>query len=373
MITGGVPRSSRTLTQVVLHSPVAGEVEIMLKATPAGFLSGLPEKLLIPAGAAGQVVDFRIEFARNAGKSEDVVLELLARGPGTGIGKISRQTLHLSYNPPARISLSIDGKSNLLRAVGQNRTKLVATLEKPANRPIDLAFHTRGSAEGGVDYVRLNDVITIPPGAKRAEVEIVAMESSEPRGNRSLSLTCDNPPEGVELQSRDVSVFIGDLVRQVSLFLDKRILVRGIDPHATLSARLDGSSPAGRPIVIRYEVAGSANPGIDYQPLSHSLSIAEGQTEGSLSIDAMVSGNDSARRAGLAPSRPREATRMVRPFAAASHSRLGMAYRATFAGDRSATSPGSGLFGDSSGIDPRRTGPAADKAVGSHVRIGGHK
>jgi hypothetical protein len=222
---------------------------------------------------------------------ESVVVTLLDEG----IVSIGNDTATVTIED-SEYALTVSNIANATEdpvSGGELRISLGASNESGAALTVD--YTVTGTATAGVDYQPLSGTATIAQGTTSASIDITPLEDDEPEDDETVEVMLTNASDARvaigDPASATVSIMDGDEEGTAEVIVsvsttDDTARESPNQPGEFLVERVGGSN---REVTIAYSVGGSATPGDDYDALSGSISLAEDETQATISVEP---GND---------------------------------------------------------------------------------
>lgn len=162
------------------------------------------------------------------------------------------------------------------------------------SRALQINYLISGTATSGVDFVELPGSVIIPPGQISAAVQLVTLDNplfTVPR--TAVFQVSDSPTYNIARQNTAAVTILRQLPRVTvqTDAQDNEIPENG--GSTTITFTRTGSTNA--PLLVNYEVGGSAVPGQDYVDIGTNVVIAAGAASASITLTAI---NDNAREDG---------------------------------------------------------------------------
>jgi hypothetical protein len=176
--------------------------------------------------------------------------------------------------------------------VGSRNATFMVTLSAPIAKTVTVdVVSSSGSATAGIDYVATTGRLTFAPGTVSQAFTVVVKGDAAPEADETFFVTLTNPVNAVLGRARAKATIVND---------DTGVVVSASTPAATegrsngmFTVTRTGSTVAA--LVVRYTVSGTARPGMDYQPLSGSVTIPAGAAAARIPVVAIA---DAVAEAG---------------------------------------------------------------------------
>ena len=155
---------------------------------------------------------------------------------------------------------------------------------------------TSGTATSGVDYLATSGVLTFAPGVTRQTFAVQTLDNVAVDGDRTLTFTLDQPTGGATLGTPSVAVLtIGDNDRGGTVQFSSAVSTVTEGGPATIAVLRAGGAAGGVTVHYATSGAGTAVPGVDFAPVSGTLSFAAGQLSRTFTVstfaDRLAQGN----------------------------------------------------------------------------------
>ncbi|MHB8524153.1 MAG: Calx-beta domain-containing protein [Limisphaerales bacterium] len=153
--------------------------------------------------------------------------------------------------------------------------------------PLTVYLDPSGSAVAGRDYVPLPASVTIPAGARSVNLPVMALDNLYVDGNRTVLVTLRSDPTYQLGASSATVTILGNDPPVVTIDAPEAVASKNLSGNGTLTVTRTGS--VAQDLEVNYLISGSATSGIDYAPLSGSVTIRAG----SISTDITVTPLDN--------------------------------------------------------------------------------
>ncbi len=157
-----------------------------------------------------------------------------------------------------------------------------------------IGYEIAGNATSASDFEELSGSVSIPNGQNAATVTISTTDDEEQESSETLTLTLvgENLPDGFLLgtnMSVDLTITDNDGGALDPIEVSLATSMAAIDENGTATVTIDLSSAnnTGSDVVISYDLSGTATEGMDYEMLSGSLTIGDGEDSGSFEIKSI--------------------------------------------------------------------------------------
>ena len=179
--------------------------------------------------------------------------------------------------------------------VGTFRVSLGARNASGADLRVE--YDVAGTASAGSDYQALNGVAVIATGDDSVDIDITPLDDDEEEQDETVEIVLtgtSNPQAPVGEPSRAELVISADeedeTDDEVTVSVSAIDNLAGEQSGGSATFRISRVGGSDRAVTINYSVSGSASPGADYAALPGTVSLAQGESATSISIDA--TGND---------------------------------------------------------------------------------
>jgi hypothetical protein len=180
---------------------------------------------------------------------------------------------------------------------GGDAGSLVITRTGSTDQPLTVQFNITGAATNGVDYQTLQNTVTIAAGESTAQITVTPIDDDTFEGNETVIVTLTDT-EGYSVGGQNTAtVTIQDNDTQaptISVTASDDVATEAGDGGTFLITRSDTDGD----LTVNYVLTGSATNGTDYQTLSGSVVIPNGQNSVQIDLtpiqDATVEGQELA-------------------------------------------------------------------------------
>ncbi|MDP1662650.1 MAG: Calx-beta domain-containing protein [Phycisphaerales bacterium] len=283
-----VTRTGPTTAALVVYYSVSGTAENGVDYTT------LTGSVTIPAGATSATFNVNVIDDGLAEITETVTVTLDTDDAYDVTTVVSRQqsTVNIADNEPIVTLTTVDAAAAETTG-GQAANGGTFRVTRPStNTAGDLVvnYTVTGTATGGDDYVALSGTVTILAGQTSATFSVVVTDDLVAEGSETVivTLNADNAYRlSTTASQRTGTVTIADNEPTVTL----------TTVDATAAETVVGQTPSGgvfrvtRPtsntagdLVVRYTVTGTAVNGTDYETLSGTVTILDGQASATFSV-----------------------------------------------------------------------------------------
>ncbi len=156
-------------------------------------------------------------------------------------------------------------------------------------------YSVGGSATAADDYTALSGSITIAAGATEGTIDVLILDDNILEGDETIVVRLTGTANSVSIAAADEATLTlsDDDSSEVSI----AATVQASEPGSNGEYTIRLSNPVSVATTISYSVGGSATAGDDYTALSGSITIAAGDTEGTIDIlvveDLLVEGTEN--------------------------------------------------------------------------------
>ncbi len=232
--------------------------------------------------------------------TETIILTLnpdrLAEGLTMGSANSVELTITDNDEPPApnviSVSISIDD-TELTEGEGSTAT---ISLSEPntTGANVVISYELVGNALNGEDLEELSGSVTIADGQSEVVFEINSLDDETVEASEMLTINLlpAGLPENYELagsKSVQLTILDNDTGALDPIEVSLATSMAAIDESGTAAVTIDLSSAnnTGGDVVISYDLSGTATEGMDYEMLSGSLTIGDGEDSGSFEIKSI--------------------------------------------------------------------------------------
>ncbi len=266
-----VSRTGSTSAPLTVNYTVSGT------ASAGSDYSSIGTQTTIPAGASSHQIVI-VPVNDNVAEGTETVTASLSSGTGyfpSGVSTENAGTVIITDDDLATLAVSASD-AIASEATGDTGTFLVTRSGSTA-LPLTVNYALGGSATHGVDYERLPGVLTIPAGSSMGSITVTPIDDGfgEPQQTVSLQLRSGT---GYVVGSSGIATV--DIVDNTDIPVVTVGVSNGTisEPATAGSFRFTTTGTGNGNITVRYTVTGTATAGIDYVPLSGTLSMGKNTT-----------------------------------------------------------------------------------------------
>lgn len=204
---------------------------------------------------------------------------------------VASATIELDTTPPPVADFEFNA-TNLVESIGT--FKVPVWLSHPFTRQVTIrCASTGGTAQPGVHYTPVDEVLEYPKGFTKAEFELTILPNAEPEPNRTIELTLSDATNAIPGAPLIVTILDDDPARV--RFAQAAQRVDEGAGNAVIPVALETQS--GLPVSVGYFTTNAtAEAGIDYTPVEGRLNFAPNQTQASFSVPLIDNGLDQLDR-----------------------------------------------------------------------------
>jgi uncharacterized repeat protein (TIGR01451 family) len=147
----------------------------------------------------------------------------------------------------------------------------------PRTTAFSVSLTVSGTAQNGVDYAPINPPATIPTGGASVDITVTPVDDPDQEGDETVVVTL-NPSGSYNVgpqNSATVTIADNDIPQQVSLEIVDPYAAESTPPNAAL-LRVKRFGDASQPLTVKFDVAGTATEGTDYNAIGRSVTVAAG-------------------------------------------------------------------------------------------------
>lgn len=282
----------------LIGGPIQKNPERTATASPVSFVSPDDPPFLILHGTIDDLLGFNQgEIMADALRSRGVPVSFVPV-PNVGHGGPSffsaanlqtvEQFLDARLGHLGTTTVRVSAGPGLSEAGAGTGSFTISRTGSPA-APLTVRWALAGTAEAGPDFSGPIRPVTIPAGAASAGFSIRAEDDHLAEGNETVVLAlAPDPAYRIDAAQASALLTIADDDSSGSLPL---VTLEALDAASAEagsnsgSFRLSLASPLSTDLPVRYLVSGTAANGVDYAPLSGSVTIPAGETFGLVQVD----------------------------------------------------------------------------------------
>jgi hypothetical protein len=243
-----------------------------LKVTPSG------SDLLVSVDSNGD----------GSGFSDMTVRLVGAATPGTDLRSLWNGGNLITGGPVLIPRVTLTASTTRASENGPTPAAFAISLDAPATAAVTVNFLISGSATNGVDYQLLPAQITVPTGARSAEVVVKPYADALTELAETVYLQLQSSADYEIGGAPDAQIFIDDLMPEIT-----------ISPLEPLSYKDSGSQAAfvvsrtgilDRSVLVRFQIGGTATAGSDYTSIPTFVNFTVGQTSAVIPVIPLAGG-----------------------------------------------------------------------------------
>ena len=236
--------------------------------------------ITIPAGMNSVTITFHAQNDSLVEGPETVTLTLLDddlnyTAPGYALAPPAEATITiLDDDQPAKPAVTVTTATPEISDNGMDSGEFIFTRIGPALNDLVVSYSTGGTAMAGTDFVPLAGVVIIPAGQSSTTVLLQPLDDHAVESNETVVVTLlasaaytTGSPASATLTILD------DGANTVTIFPTTEPAAEPSRP-GTFTVKRDGDLTDA--LVVNYAVGGTAVPGVDYVPLSGTVTIPAG-------------------------------------------------------------------------------------------------
>ena len=166
---------------------------------------------------------------------------------------------------------------------------ITVDLSGPSGQNVSVAYAVTGTATGGTDYTLANGTLTINAGDTSKDITIASIvNDSLDEANETVIITLSSP-SGATLGSDNVHTYTITDNDDLPVVDFNSTTSSGAESVSSKAITVDLSAASGRDVTVDYAVTGTATgSGTDYTLANGTLTIAAGNTSGTITIASIV-------------------------------------------------------------------------------------
>ncbi|MFN8073802.1 MAG: Calx-beta domain-containing protein [Kineosporiaceae bacterium] len=197
------------------------------------------------------------------------------------VGSSPASTPSAAISPRPWITVTGGTASESSRSLG-----FTAALSAPSARPVTVTLKAGGgTAKATLDYTPTTKKVTFPPGATSIPVTVEVLDDALHEKAETMNVTASTPIDAALLAPGRAIGTIVDNDPVPTLFVSTPSVAEGTLGSTTMSFAVTLRPVSGAPSTVTYKTkGGTATPGVDYTPTSGTLTLAPGQTSGTITV-----------------------------------------------------------------------------------------
>ncbi|WP_421803840.1 Calx-beta domain-containing protein [Flagellimonas sp.] len=219
---------------------------------------------------------------------DETVIVTLDTGTGYTVGTPDNATVTITSDdvapdPVATITASDATASESPLDGGEYTVSL--DIPNTSGSSLTIGYAVTGTATSGDDYVALTGTVEVPNNSSGATIVLTPIDDTDIEVGETVILTL-SPGAGYTVGSpNEATVTItSEDVPSASIIASDDIANEQGANTGTFTVSLDALNSTGGDIVINYTVGGDATPDVDYDELSGSVAIPDGQTNATIVV-----------------------------------------------------------------------------------------
>ena len=287
--------SSKALT-VELSTASAQNVTVNYTVTGTATGSGTDYTLAngtltISAGATTGTITIAGIVDDGLDEANETVIVTLSSPSNATLGSDDAHTYTINDNDAAPVVDFNTTSSNGAESVSSKA--LTVDLSAASSQDVTVDYTVTGTATGsGTDYTLANGTLTISAGATSGTITIASIvDDSIDESDETVVLTLSNPSNAT-LGSDSIHTYTITDNENTPTIDFNTTSSNGAESVSSKAITVDLSGPSSKTVTIDYAVTGTATgSGTDYTLVSGTLSIAAGDTSGTITISNIVDDN----------------------------------------------------------------------------------
>ena len=267
-----------------LDSPSATATTVQLDTSAGTATAGVDygevtaQTVTIPAGQTSVIQSITIFGDTIAESDEDFTVTLSNQSANVDPGTMTATVTIVDNEVIPELSIGDVSVTEL--DTGFGFAVATVSLSQASNLNVDVDVDsTDGTATGGVDYVVVDETITINAGSTTASVFVQVNGDFEVEGDEDLTLTLSNPVNATILDgTATVTIIDQDTAPQLSIA--DATVVEGNGGNTTVDLTISSDVTVPQPVTVEVNTAdGTATAGQDYAALSGVIATIPGGSD----------------------------------------------------------------------------------------------
>ncbi len=290
-----VTQSAESSTDTVISYIVSGT------ATAGDDFTAVSGTVTIPAGSTSAEID--ISVLDDATVEDDESVEILLDQITNGNSEVSidqasdSDSLLILDDDVATVSITAGGNAD---EAGTVDGSFLVTQTSASSSDTVISYTVTGTASQGDDFSALSGTVTIPAGQTSATVLVPVIDDARLEGTETVIIALDSIGSG----NPDVTINSGADEATIDVIDDETGLISIAGTSDGSEAGLVGgvftitqSGATDTDTVLLYAVAGTAGSGLDFTPLSGTVTISANQTSATIDVsilqDLLIEGSEN--------------------------------------------------------------------------------
>jgi len=252
----------------------------------------LPGVLTIPGGAsAGSITVVPIDDA--IGETAQTVVVQLRSGTGYVVANPGSATANISDNDLPVVTV---GVSDATFGEPGNAGQFLFTTTGSGSGEIVIHYHVTGTATPGVDYLALSGSLSMGRNTTTT-VTVAPIDDGDPEDLETVTVTIDADATYTSFLDQTATLDLLDNERNVvNASPGKSDFGEAIG--GTMQFHISRQGSTANSLTVNYTMSGTASNGLDYQPLSGTVTIPAGQSGATVGAgiinDSLIEGSETA-------------------------------------------------------------------------------
>jgi hypothetical protein len=250
--------------------------------------------LVIPAGTNSVTLTLHVLNDSLVEGPETVTLTLLDDdlnygAPNYALAPLAESTVTIiDDDQPSKPTINVTTLTPEISENGMDSGEFVFTRNGAAQGDLLVNYSVGGTAVAGTDYVPLAGVVLVPAGQSSATIYLQPLDNHSVETNETVIVAV----------TTNAAYLVGNPASATSTIVDDNSTVLTVFPTSepaaepstpgTFTIKRDGDLT--KALVIGYAVGGTAVPGVDYVPLSGTVTIAAGATSATVNFTPLDDG-----------------------------------------------------------------------------------
>ncbi|MBO6589852.1 MAG: gliding motility-associated C-terminal domain-containing protein [Muricauda sp.] len=268
-------------------SPITINFTVGGDATPGSDYTGIGTSVDIPDGSDQATITI-VPINDTDVEADETVTLTLAAGTGYTVGAPASDTVTISSEdvaPDPVVTISASDASASESPLDGGEYTVSLDIPNTSGSSLTIGYAVTGTATSGDDYVALTGTVEVPNNSSGATIVLTPIDDTDIEVGETVILTL-SPGAGYTVGSPNeatVTITSEDVPSASIIASDDTANEQGANT-GTFTVSLDALNSTGGDIVINYTVGGDATPDVDYDELSGSVAIPDGQTNATIVV-----------------------------------------------------------------------------------------
>jgi hypothetical protein len=287
-------RTGDTSTNLTVNLNLSGSATVGADFTLNPALTNGANTIDIPPGTNALWIAFQT-IKDSLVRGPETATLTIADDPTNVVGSLGEATITiLDDDAPSKSAVSVATTTPSISENGTDLGRFVFSRDSSTQNPLTIYYSVSGTAVPGTNYTSLLGVVVIPAGQSSANVQFQPLDDRNVGPDTTVIVTIAGDA-GYNISGSPAQVTIlNDNLTTVTVFPTGAGAAEPLTPGRFTVKRDGYLSPD---LVVYYNVSGTATSGLDYAPLSGSVTIPAGASSADIVVtprdDSLLEGDES--------------------------------------------------------------------------------